>query len=183
MLLLKRILHLLLEKKASKFDVPFNSHPAANNNFTLGDLKYLSALRNRNPSVKIIVSLRPTGQAFTLEDPKNITYPLPASNTLRHRFAKRIKDFLTRHFLDGIDIDYEYFKQEQHSNNRRREYLLSIIQVKVIEICLMVLISVNQSISNSLKMPNENVKSILSLTTSRYPRHLADYYDFSELHK
>lgn len=79
--------------------------------------------------MKIIVSLRPTGASFTLEDPKNITYPLPPSNTLRHRFAKRIKDFLTRHLLDGVDLDYEYFKQESQSNNRRREYLIAIIQV------------------------------------------------------
>ncbi|KAI2796869.1 hypothetical protein BLOT_014566 [Blomia tropicalis] len=132
-----------------------------------GDLKYLSALRTRNPSVKIIVSLRPTGTTFTLEDPKNITYPLPASNTLRHRFAKRIRDFLTRHSLDGIDLDYEYFKQESHSNNRRRDYLISIIQ----------------AISSSLRQSNEPNRPLLSLTTSRYPRHLADYYDFSELYK
>lgn len=97
--------------------------------FQSGDLKYLSALRNRNPSVKIIVSLRPTGQAFNLEDPKNITYPLPASNTLRHRFAKRIRDFITRHNLDGVDIDYEYFKMDNNSNNQKRQYLISIMQV------------------------------------------------------
>lgn len=76
-----------------------------------------------------MVSLRPTGLGFTLEDPQNITYPLPASNTLRHRFAKRIRDFLTRHHLDGIDIDYEYFKHEKHSNNQKRDYLISVIQV------------------------------------------------------
>jgi len=145
--------------------------------------------------VKIIVSLRPTGHLFTLEDPKNITYPLPASNTLRHRFAKRIRDFLTRHALDGIDIDYEYFKLDQHSNNRKREYLISIIQVgivtAIVPLCFTltrVMITIDilfiaQSISGSLKQSNEPTRPLLSLTTSRYPRHMADYYDFSELNK
>lgn len=81
--------------------------------------------------MKIIVSLRPTGPAFSLEDPKNITYPLPPSNTLRHRFAKRIRDFVNRHGLDGVDIDYEYFKIDHNTNNQKRQYLISIIQVSI----------------------------------------------------
>ncbi|OTF77275.1 mite allergen-like protein (Chitinase-like), partial [Euroglyphus maynei] len=144
------------------------SYVAVKENFAFiaGDLKYLSALRNRNPRVKIIVSLRPTGTTFNLEDSKNITYPLPASNTLRHRFAKRIRDFINRHNLDGVDIDYEYFKMENSSNNQKRQYLISIIQ----------------SISESLKLNDDN-KTILTLTTSRYPKHLADYYDFAQINK
>ncbi|KAH7637503.1 mite allergen-like protein [Dermatophagoides farinae] len=151
------------------------SYVAVKENFAFiagkkGDLKYLSALRNKNPMVKIIVSLRPTGTSFNLEDSKNITYPLPASNTLRHRFAKRIRDFINRHNLDGVDIDYEYFKMENNSNNQKRQYLISIIQ----------------SISESLKQnddDNNNNRTILTLTTSRYPKHLADYYDFAEINK
>ncbi len=91
----------------------------------IGDLKFLTALRKHNPNLQILVSLRPSSNQFSLEDTSTLT---PTALTVRKKFASRVRDFITRHGLDGVDLDWSYFKDPQNSNSKR-ETLISVLRV------------------------------------------------------
>jgi GH18 family chitinase len=91
----------------------------------IGDLKFLTALRKHNPNLQILVSLRPSSNQFSLEDTSKLNI---TALTVRKKFASRVRDFITRHGLDGVDLDWSYFKDPQNSNSKR-ETLISVLRV------------------------------------------------------
>lgn len=129
-----------------------------------GDLKFLTSLKHQNPLLKVLVSLRPADKAFAIES--NTT---AASSNLKSKFAKRLREFLTRHNLDGVDLDWEFFRESDRNANGR-DVLVSLVRImKSI---------LRQSISGS-----NDQNYLITLTSSKFPRDLTDNYDFGNLHK
>lgn len=125
----------------------------------------MAQLKNHNPDLKVLVSLRPSDKSFTLQP--NITSSRTSSSStgdsnLRVRFAKRVKDFLSRHHLDGIDLDWEFFREVDKSGSNGRESLVSLVR--------------------SLKTIMRH-DFLLTITSSKFPRDLTDHYDFANLYK
>jgi len=156
----------------------------------LGDLKFLANLKQQNPALKVLVSLRPSEKNFTFEP--NTTTVSQSANTvgsrvrrngqnsasaIRTRFAKRMKEFLARHNIDGVDLDWEFFR-ETDKKASSKELLVSVVRT------LRTTFSPTQrptSFSSS-SIVNEN-NMLITLTTSKFPRELTDNYDFAELQK
>jgi GH18 family chitinase len=124
-----------------------------------GDLKFLSSIKTHNPSLKVLVSLRPAEKSFTLEP--NVTSSSSPSSSIKHKFAKRLKDFLARHEVDGVDLDWEFFREADKSTHGR-EALVSLVRI------------LKTYLSPS---------SLVTVTSSKFPRDLTDNYDFANLHR
>lgn len=57
-------------------------------------------------------------------------------NEMHQKFAKRIRDFIVRHSLDGINLDWPYFAQIMPSVNASREHLTLVSSSKPIQCSL-----------------------------------------------
>ncbi|CAG2103675.1 unnamed protein product [Medioppia subpectinata] len=131
---------------------------------TVGDLKYLSALKQQNPALKVLLSLRPSNNQFIVDDALATN---SSADAVRTKFARRVREFVDRHGIDGVDLDWEYFK-ESHNQITKRDTLLSVLRI----------------LNEELKPLNETADQyLLTITVSKYARDLADYYDFSEIYK
>ena len=85
----------------------------------------MASLKKYNPRLKILVSLRPNNKRFSLESipKKNIS-----ANAVRTKFARQVREFIERHALDGVDLDWEYFR-ETDKQNSKREILNAVLKV------------------------------------------------------
>lgn len=110
--------------------------------------------------LKVLVSVRPADKTFSLES--NAT---TAPVNVKSKFAKRLRDFLSRHNLDGVDLDWEFFRENDRSANGR-EALVSLVRVLK---------------ATLIQAPDPNF--LITLTSSKFPRDLTDNYDFGNLHK
>ncbi len=99
-------------------------------NNMIGDLKFLTALRRHNPNLQILVSLRPSNNQFSLEETSKVN---ATALTVRKKFASRVRDFVIRHGLDGVDLDWSHFK-DAHNLNSKRETLISVLSVSTLSI-------------------------------------------------
>ena len=129
-------------------------------------MKFLASLKQRNPSLKVLVSIRPADRTFTFES--NGTSSSGKSKAI---FAKRIKDFVTRHNLDGIDLDWEFFREADRSVNGREPLVTLVRGLKTV---------LKQSPSLAPSNVGHGGYSI-TLTTSKFPRDLTENYDFANL--
>jgi chitinase len=129
-----------------------------------GDLKFLSSLKLQNPLLKVLVSVRPADKTFSLESNSTTV----AAN-VKSKFAKRLRDFLSRHNVDGVDLDWEFFRENDKSANGR-EALVSLVRV--------LRATLRQPVAGS---PDQNF--LVTLTSSKFPRDLTENYDFNNLHK
>lgn len=113
--------------------------------------------------LKVLVSLRPAEKTFTLDATNGTT------NNIKSKFAKRLRDFLSRHNLDGVDLDWEFFR-ENDKNANGREPLVSLLRV------------LRSTLRPSGGHSHEQT-FLTTLTSSKFPRDLTDNYDFGSLHK
>lgn len=127
-------------------------------------MKFLASLKQRNPSLKVLVSIRPADRTFTFE--ANNTSSSGKSKAI---FAKRVKDFVTRHNLDGIDLDWEFFREADRSVNGREPLVTLVRGLKTI-------LKQSPSLQNG---PSHGY--LVTLTTSKFPRDLTENYDFANL--
>lgn len=155
-----------------------------------GDLKFLTTLKEQNPALKVLVSLRPSDKTFSFEP--NTTSTLAATqrvrrngqnsaSALRTRFAKRIKEFLVRHNLDGVDMDWEFFREVDRQASRR-DLLVSVVRT-----LKSTFRQSGSSGSGQLTTASNPATAahnfLITVTTSKFPRDLTDNYDFGNLHK
>lgn len=129
------------------------------------------------------MSLRPIGDNFTFELP-NAPSTAPGvrrnstSTVAKVKFAKRVRDFVVRHNLDGVDLDWEYFRDVDKDATK-----------------LDSLVSVTRALKNAFihpaSIPGDSVESetynrenlIITVTSARFPRELTENYDFNILQK
>lgn len=114
----------------------------------------------------MLVSLRPNGKEFSLTG-SSIDSAHNSSSALKSKFARKVQDFVYRHGLDGVDLDWEFFRDQKDSSNSKENL---INQLRLF-----------RSMLNQITGGPEEY--IVSLTTSKYPRELADNYDFNSLQK
>jgi len=90
-----------------------------------------------------------------------VTSSSSPSSSIKHKFAKRLKDFLARHEVDGVDLDWEFFREADKSTHGR-EALVSLVRI------------LKTYLSPS---------SLVTVTSSKFPRDLTDNYDFANLNR
>lgn len=141
-------------------------------------MKFLGQLKQRNPDLKVIVSLRPSGREFSLDGTSSSSSSLfhnsDHSNSsglaIKTKFARKVQEFILRHELDGVDLDWEFFRDSTKDISTKKDSLLSIVHLL-------------RTLFNQLSSGNPDNDRLITITTSKYPRELTDDYDFGNLHK
>lgn len=141
----------------------------------------MSGLKEQNPSLKVLVSLRPSDKNFSFEPNTNSTEQqrqkkngiIQNGATFRNKFSKRMKEFLQRHNLDGVDLDWEFFREADKNNGKHKELLVNVIRT--------LRSTFRPTVSQVAPVPTSNL--LITLTTSKFPRDLTDNYDFASLNK
>lgn len=146
----------------------------------------MSTLKEQNPSLKVLVSLRPSDKTFSFEPNSTIDTARVRRNgqntgsQQRTKFAKKIREFIVRHSLDGVDMDWEFFREVDRQASRR-DLLVSV--VRTLKSTFRQMGTLTPSLTSGQPAASANNFLLISVTTSKFPRDLTDNYDFSNLHK
>ena len=147
-------------------------------------------MKRKNPNLKLLVSLRPDDY-FSFEVTRGegaepaASQPAaqqqqqlqPQMNEMHQKFAKRIRDFIVRHALDGVNLDWPYFAQTMQSANASRDHLS------------LVLAALNENFHSTLAQSSPSAAylrlqlPIVTLTTSKDFYSIIDGYDFHQINK
>lgn len=100
-------------------------------------------------------------------------------NEMHQKFAKRVRDFIVRHSLDGINLDWPYFSQTMpaSSANLSRDHLTLVLQ------------ALNENFQNTLAQSSPSSaylrlqSPIVTLTASKDFYSIVDGYDFHQINK
>ena len=95
-------------------EVVFDTTEIDNMSLNKKDLAYLTALRDVNPSLKVIISVGGWGWSGNFSD-------AALNDSTRERFAVSAAKFICENNLDGIDLDWEYPNQPGAGNRYRPE--------------------------------------------------------------
>ena len=126
-------------------------------------------MKQQNPNLKTLVSVRPNGKDLSSnyyhhDNSQAALWSSISNQTVLSKLARKVNEFIIRHKLDGIDLDWEYFREA--SDKAQKENLVSVIR----------------TFKNFFKHSLGSNYS-LTITTSKYPQDLTGYYDFVALNR
>lgn len=116
----------------------------------------------------MIISLRPSGREFSLEGSANdVTGHNSSGTAIKTKFARKVQEFILRHGLDGVDLDWEFFRDPKDQITKKD--------------ALLAMVKLFRAMFHPV--PSKTEEHVITVTTSKYPRELTDNYDFANLHK
>ncbi|RWS30133.1 chitinase-like protein 10 [Leptotrombidium deliense] len=138
--------------------------------FSASDLLFLNSLKSQNPKLKVLVSLRFDRKAVANLISANSSRSIDETDSAYSRLAIRVRDFIVAHEIDGVDLDSKYLTDNE---------ILSVNKEIVTSFTKALRYAFQERNSVNIK-PKE---FLISITSSKYPKELADDYNFKEIKK